>query len=336
MRVPRIPLGIFVALHCAILFAGFFAPYDPADQNREFSFAPPTKLHWRDDSGKLRLRPFVYGITANPSEQTYCEDHSTRHPVRFFLRKRTNRETNSSFHFFGVEEPGRLFLLGTDDYGRDLFSRILYGGRVSVASGVLAMLLSLIVGVTLGAIAGLSGGLVDSTIMRLAELGLALSWFYLLLAIRAFLPMHIPPLQTFFLVAGVLGLTGWSRPARLIRGVVLSAKERGFVQSARGFGASGFYVFRRHIFPQLLPLIRTQAVILIPQFIMAEVALSFLGLGATEPVVSWGNLLAELLQYRVLTSYWWMTAPVFALALISSTYFALVNSLEKGVQSVAV
>jgi peptide/nickel transport system permease protein len=237
---------------------------------------------------------------------------------------------------FGVEPPGHLFLFGTDEFGRDLFSRVLHGGRVSIAAGLLAMLLSLLLGVTLGAVAGLSGGIVDSGIMRFAELGLALSWFYLLLAIRAFLPLRIPPLQTFFLIAGVLGMTGWSRPARLIRGVVLSAKERGFVMSARGFGAGNFYLFRRHILPQLLPLILTQAILLIPQFIMAEVTLSFLGLGATEPVASWGNLLADLQQYHVLISCWWMTAPVFALVLVSWSYFVTANALGRRVQSIGV
>jgi peptide/nickel transport system permease protein len=122
----------------------------------------------------------------------------------------------------------------------------------------------------------------------------------------------------------------------LIRGVVLSAKERGFVMSARGFGAGNFYVFRRHIFPQLLPLILTQAILLIPQFIMAEVTLSFLGLGANEPLASWGNLLADLQQYRVLTSYWWMAAPVFALVLVSWSYFVTANALGRRVQSVGV
>jgi peptide/nickel transport system permease protein len=182
----------------------------------------------------------------------------------------------------------------------------------------------------------MAGGAIDSVIMRLTELGLALSWFYLLLGIRAFLPLRTPPLQTLFLIAGVLGLTAWARPARLVRGVALSAKERGFVMSARGFGASEFYIFRRHVFPQLLPLVLTQAIILIPQFIMAEVTLSFLGLGATEPLASWGSMLADLQQYRVLTSYWWMATPVFALVLVSFSYFAVMNTLRTRVQSVAV
>src|SRR5947209_5831677 len=325
------PLSVVVclALQCGIFAAGFLAPYDPAGQNREFSFAPPTRLHWRDDSGRFHARPFVYGITLNGD--TYAEDKDAQYPVHFMVRNKTGSRQTAGLRLFGLKSPGKIFLLGTDEFGRDVFSRVLYGGRVSIAAGVLAMLTSLMLGTILGGVAGMAGGVVDSGIMRFAELGLALSWFYLLLAVRAFLPLRTPPLQSFFMVAAVLGLTGWARPARLIRGVVLSAKERAFVMSARGFGASGFYIFRRHILPQALPLILTQAAILIPQFIMAEVALSFLGLGATEPVASWGNLLADLQHYRVLTSYWWMTAPIFALVLISASYFAVANSLQRRV-----
>ena len=333
MKSLRLPLFILLTLHGAIVCAGFIAPSDPAAQNRELPFAPPTRLHWIDKAGRFRVRPFVYGIKANADGETYQEHYNERYPVRFFVS-----EQNQGFalHLFDVDRPGRIFLSGTDEFGRDVFSRIVHGGRVSIAAGLLATLIALCIGIALGAIAGMAGGMLDTWIMRLSELGLALSWFYLLLAVRAFLPLRTPPLETFFLVAGVLGLTGWARPAKLIRGVVLSAKERAFVMSARGFGAGNFYIFRRHIVPQLLPLVLTQTMILIPQFIMAEVTLSFLGLGATEPLASWGNLLADLQQYRVLSSYWWLTAPVFALILFSFSYFLVVNSLQRKVQSVAV
>jgi len=329
MRLGRIPLVLFCALHGAIVFAGFFAPYLPENQNREFPFAPPTKFHWKDGAGRLHLRPFVYEITLDSDGETYSEDRSAYYPITFFQFEKKHNGSGSSLHLFSVQEPGRLFLLGTDEFGRDLFSRILYGGRVSIAAGLLAMMIALSLGTLLGSIAGIAGGVVDSGIMRIAELGLALSWFYLLLAVSAFLPLRTPPLQTFFLIAAVLGITGWARPARLVRGVLLSAKERGFVQTARGFGAGNLYLFRRHLLPQILPLLWTQAVVLIPQFIMAEVALSFLGLGATEPLASWGNLLSDLQNYHVITSYWWMITPVIVLALVSFSYLLLLNSLRK-------
>ena len=336
MKRLHLAIAVFVALHCAILFAGFFAPYLPAEQNRDFTFAPPTRVHWFDASGHFHLRPFVYGLVPTADQDGYSEDTSTRYPIRFFVGVPAPNSQTRELRMFGVDAPGRIFILGSDAYGRDLFSRVLYGGRISVAAALLATFLALLIGTILGATAGLRGGLTDSAVMRLSELGMALSWFYLLLAVRAFLPLRIAPLATFFLVAGVIGVTGWARPARLIRALALSAKERGFVMSARGFGASEFYIFRRHILPQLRPLIFTQAVILIPQFIMAEVTLSFLGLGASEPIASWGNLLADLQQYRILVAYWWMAAPVIAVVLISSTYFFMVNIFERRVQSVAI
>jgi len=336
MKRSRIALIIFCLLHGAMLCADFFAPYAADQQNRTLPFAPPTQIHWRDQAGRFHLRPFVYGMIANSDGETYSEDRNVAYRIRFFVPAEGERASQFGLHLFSVQDPGHLFLLGTDEFGRDLFSRILYGGRISIAAGLLAMLIALGLGTLLGSIAGMVGGVVDGAIMRLAELGLALSWFYLLLAIRAFLPLRTPPLETFFLIAAVLGFTGWARPARLVRGVLLSAKERGFVMTARGFGAGPIYLFRRHLLPQVLPVIWTQAVILIPQFIMAEVALSFLGLGAVEPLASWGNLLAELQSYRVITSYWWMFTPVIVLVLVSFSYFLLLNSLQKRVHSVAV
>lgn len=331
MKSVRIPLVILVVVHGVIALAGFFAPSLPQDQNREFPFAPPTRIHWRDQAGQVHLRPFVYGIAASSDGETYSEDQSVEYPLRFF-----SKTVDGGLHLFGVKAPGHVFLLGTDEFGRDLFSRILYGGRISIAAGLLAMTIALVLGTLLGSIAAVMGGAADRGIMCLAELGLALSWFYLLLAIRAFLPLRTPAWQMFFLIAGVLGLTGWARPARLVRGVLLSAKQRGFVLTARGFGAGEIYIFRRHLLPQLLPLISTQAVVLIPQFIMAEVALSFLGLGATEPLASWGNLLSALQSYHVIISYWWMFTPVLALVLVSFSYLVLVNSLQRQVHSIAV
>ena len=334
MKSLRMPMAIFFLLHGAVICASFFAPYAPENQNRPFPFAPPTRLHWRDQAGRFHVRPLVYGIRSNADGETYSEDRNAEYPIRFFRFERT--PNRSSLHLFAVEAPGHLFLLGTDEFGRDLFSRILYGGRVSIAAGGLAMIIALAFGTLLGSLAGIFGGAVDTTIMRLAELGLALSWIYLLLAVRAFLPLRTPPVETCLLIAGLLGLTGWARPARLIRGLVLSAKERGFVMTARGFGARNSYIFRRHLLPQLLPLILTQAVVLIPQFITAEVALSFLGLGATEPLASWGNLLSDLQKYHVIASYWWMLTPILVLVLFSFSYLLLLNSLQRRVESVAV
>jgi len=290
-------LGI---LHGAVLLAGFLAPYPFAEQHREHPYAPPTRIHFTDPSGRLHLRPYADG-----------------RPIQFFVHGR----------LFGVEEPGVIFLLGSDGYGRDVFSRLLYGGQVSLVTGLLAAFLSLGLGLVLGVVAGYFGGWLDQLLMRGAELVMALPWLYLLLGVRAFLPLHITTVQAFFLLIAIIGGVGWVRPARLIRGVVLSAKERGFVLAARGFGASDAYLIRRHVLPLTLGVVLTQATVLIPQYILAEVTLSFLGLGVGEPVPSWGNMLAEARQYHALVSHGWMLAPGLATVPVLLGYLILADTL---------
>jgi len=158
----------------------------------------------------------------------------------------------------------------------------------------------------------------------------------LLFGMRAFLPLLVSPLKAFLIVVVAIGALGWARPARLVRGVALSAKERDFVRAARGFGASNSYILRRHILPQTTSVVLTQAAILIPQFILAEVTLSFLGLGIPEPAPSWGNLLSSLQQYSVLASYWWMYLPALAMVPFFFGYLALAGTLQEGRRAVKI
>jgi peptide/nickel transport system permease protein len=316
-------VGVFVAANCCLLFAGFIAPYHPTEQHRELAYAPPARLHFVDQSGRLHLQPFVYGIGLSDADGfQYSEDRSRLFPVRLFAHKA------DGLHLLAVDAPAQIFLLGTDGYGRDIFSRILFGGRISLAAALLATLLSLLIGTALGAIAGYFGGITDAMVMRASELGLALPWLYLLLAMRAVLPLHIGAAQAFLLISGVIGIIGWARPARLIRGAVLSARERSYVTAARGFGASEWYILRRHVLPQTAGIVITQAVVLVPQFITAEATLSFIGLGMAEPLPSWGNMLSAFQQFQVMSSFWWMAAPVAALVMVSLTYFHLADMLH--------
>jgi peptide/nickel transport system permease protein len=322
-RKVGIALAIFVGANACLLLAGFLAPYPAAEQHREFPYAPPTRVHFVDASGSFHLHPFVYSLAAVDGDGfSYREDPGAGYPIHFFVHRAAKTRA------FAVAEPANIFLFGTDGFGRDIFSRVLYGGRISMAAALLAALLSLLIGTVFGATAGHFGGIVDAGIMRVAELALALPWVYLLLALRAVLPLHLGTTQTFLLISAVIGVMGWARPARLIRGVVLSAKERGFVVSARGFGASEWYLLRRHVVPQAMGIIITQAVILVPQFITAEATLSFLGLGMNEPVPSWGNMLSAFQHVQVMTSYWWMAAPIIALVLVSGSYFAFAEVFD--------
>jgi peptide/nickel transport system permease protein len=311
-------VAALLVIHAAVLLAGFLAPYGYADQHRDFPYAPPSRVRFFDVAGRFHARPFVYGL-APDSAGGYREDPARPYPLRVGSRGR----------LFGVDEPGVIFLLGSDAYGRDVLSRLLYGGRISLATGLAATLVALALGLALGAAAGFFGGWFDALLMRAGELVMALPWLYLLLAARAFLPLHIGALQSFALLVAIVGGIGWVRPARLIRGVALSARERGYVEAARGFGASNAYLLRRHVLPETFGVALTQATVLIPQFILAEVTLSFLGLGIGEPLPSWGNMLAEARQYHALVSHAWMLAPAFAAVPILLGYLVVADSLDR-------
>ena len=325
-------LVTLAVLHGIVLCAGFFAPYDPGEQDRKGPYLPPMRVHFLDSSGHFHARPFVYSLKLREGFfDQYEEDTAEPHPLKFFPGGSHYRLLGllpSQRHFFGVESA-RIYLLGTDGYGRDQLSRLLFGGQVSLLAGLLGAGITLLMGLCVGAVAGYYGGWTDSLLMRLAELFLALPWLYLLFAIRAFLPLAVSPLKAFFLIIAVIGVVGWARPARLVRGVVLSAKERNFVSAARGFGATDAYLLRRHILPETSSVLLTQAAILIPQYVLAEMTLSFLGLGVPEPMPSWGNLLSSLQQYSVLVSYWWMYLPALAMAPFFLGYLGIAGSLQE-------
>jgi len=323
-------VAVLAALHLGVACAGFFAPYDPAAQDREHPYAPPMRLHFVDGQGGLHLRPFFYAQALRSGSFDAYEENRTRAiPVEFFISGAPYRVLGVlplRMHLFGGDVP--VYLLGSDGYGRDLLSRVLFGGQVSLLAGLIGAGLTLSIGLCIGAAAGFWGGWKDEALMRVAELFLALPWIYLLFAMRAFLPLAVPPLKAFLLVIMVIGAVGWARPARMVRGIVLSAKERDFVRAARGFGASGGYLLRQHILPETASVVLTQAAILVPQFVLAEMTLSFLGLGVPEPVPSWGNMLASLQHYNVLVSYWWMYLPALAMVPFFLGYLVLASLLQ--------
>lgn len=302
MRAPvRIAVTVLALVHLAAAGAGFLAPYDPSEQHRDYPWMPPTPL--RIDNGRL---------VADGRE------------VRFLVRE------GGRLRLLGVPEPGKIFLLGTDGLGRDQYSRLLYGARISLFSGLSAALLAALAGGLLGAIAGYYGRWADQLVMRAAELFLSLPWMYLLLAARAFFPLETDPRTLLFTIIAILGLIGWARPARLTRGIVMSAKRRDYVLASRGFGASSAWVLRQHILPEALPTLLVFLGLAIPQFVLAEATLSFLGLGAGASVPSWGLLLAELGRLEAMTAYWWLTLPAIAFACVFLCYHVIGEALQRG------
>jgi len=329
----RFAVVLLAAVYASAVLAGFLAPYDPVEQNRLLAFAPPTRLHLVDDSGRLHLRPFVYALVPRPGTfDVYDEDRSQRYPIRLFPQGASYRLAGlipGDRHLFGVDEPARLFLIGSDEYGRDLFSRLIHGTQISPVAGLLAACLAVSVGLVIGGVAGFYGSVTDQVLMRVAELVMAVPWLYLLLALRAALPLALEPIHAFLLVVVVIGVVGWARPARLVRSVVLSARTRDYVLAARSFGASDARVLRRHVLPEALGVALTQLALLVPQCVLAEVTLSFFGLGVGEPLPSWGNMLAGVQRFHVLASYWWMFLPGLALVPLFLIYYAVTDVLHR-------
>lgn len=311
-------LAFIAAVHIAALLAGALAPYPYDDQHRDFPLAPPSRVHFIDAAGDFHARPFVYALVPD-SAGGYREDPSRSYGIQFLP---------GNGRLFGVTRPGLLFLTGADAYGRDVFSRLLYGGRVSLFTGLLAASLSIGLGALLGIVGGFYSGWVDQLLMRAGELAMALPWFYLLLAVRAALPLYIGGWRAFLLVIAIIGGIGWARPARVIRSVAMSARGADYVLAAEGFGAPPSYVMRRHILPAVLGVALTQATVLIPQYILAELSLSFLGLGVGEPVPTWGNMLADAM-HEPLLQFPWLATPGVAAIPVLLAYLSLADTLKQ-------
>jgi ABC-type dipeptide/oligopeptide/nickel transport system permease subunit len=212
--------------------------------------------------------------------------------------------------------PSARFLLGTDELGRDIWSRLLHGGRVSLGAGLAAASLSVGLGLLAGALAGLSRGWTRRGILALAELFLAVPWLYLLLAVRAFLPLTLEPWQVLTLVGAAIGVAGWARPGRMLAQKAAEVRESEYVEAAESFGASRWHLLRRHIVPALGPLAATQFLLLLPAFVLAEVTLTFFGLGVAEPAPSWGGLLSALRQPYAAAHCVGVASPLPLLALL--------------------
>lgn len=309
----RAALLVLGGLHGIALAASFFGPYNPTHQDRDKPNSPPAELHFRDGDGRFGL--FVED--AGPTGDRLLL------PIHFFTTQ------DGGLRLFGVDAPARVNLLGTDSLGRDVLSRLIWGGRVSLLVGAVATFLSLLIGSVIGVVAGYFGGRVDDFLMRTADLFMALPLLYLLLAARALLPLSISSIGAFLLLISVLGLVGWARPARLVRGVALAARERDFVAASRTIGATDLHVLVRHILPQARGVILTQAALLAPQYILAEVTLSFFGIGVSEPTPSWGTILGEGATFSALAApYWWLLSPGLVLVLTFVAYHSLARSME--------
>lgn len=310
---------ILAAFYLVAAFGSFLAPYREDDADRARFYQPPQVIRWRDAAGRFHARPFVHPMRlADPSRFGYVEDRSRTVPLRFFVREAPAEvgRRGGGLRLFGADPPERVYLLGADSQGRDVLSRLVSGAQVSLTVGLVGIVISFTLGMLLGGISGYLGGWVDVLLMRFTELLLSIPGLYLILALRAVFPAEMPTRLVYLGIVAILALIGWASLARVIRGLVLSLREREYVAAAEALGASRMRVLVRHLLPNTLSFVIVAATLSVPGYILGEVVLSFLGVGVQEPSASWGNMLQQARSFSTLTAYpWLLWAPAAAIFL---------------------
>jgi len=314
-RLAMSSLVVLALLYAITIFADFIAPYNFDNERRDLSYCPMMKLNFYDGEGGFHLRPFVYQYSYTFDEyynRVYIQDKNKRYQIRFFVKG----DQHSLLGFipmktrlFGVDEPARIYLLGSDYRGRDLFSRILYGSRVSLSIGFVGVAISFSIGMVVGGISGFFGGRTDNIIMRLCEMVMMIPGFYLMLALRAAFPYDLSSVEVYLMIVLIMSFIGWAGLARVIRGMVLSIREKEFVTAARASGESSLRIIILHILPNTLSYVIVAVTLSIPGYILGESALSLLGLGIQEPYASWGNLLSEAMNIAEIKFHPWILIP---------------------------
>jgi peptide/nickel transport system permease protein len=317
MKRPRgvhLAWGFCGVLVFISLFADFLSSNPPSLQNLEQFYHPPTRVRFFDREGNFGWTPFIYRTELkDPLDAAYQENTEKSYPLEFFYRGYPYTIfglISSDRHLIGRNEHPRYYPLGTDELGRDVMARVLAGTRTSLLVVVLGVLIYSAIGLSIGALAGLSGGWADNVLMRFSEFVLALPALYLVLAMRAMLPMHTPFLQTLFWIVGTIAAVTWPPMARGVRGLILQVKNSVYVEAARSLGGTPGHIFLRHILPSLIPFALAQLAVAAPIFLLGEVVLSFLNVGFQDSAESWGSMLRSLKDTRVVTDFWWNLLPL--------------------------
>ncbi|MCD4781652.1 MAG: ABC transporter permease [Candidatus Omnitrophica bacterium] len=307
-------LVILIVLYGGAIFADFFAPYTYLSESRDNSYAPPSKVHFFDEDG-LITRPYVYNRVFHFDEykrRIYEEDLSRAYPIRLFHKGEEYKFLGfipMDTHLFGVEEPGMLYLFGADSRGRDVFSRLLYGARISLSIGLIGVSISFSIGLLVGGIAGYYGGKIDNVLMRLCEMFMMVPGFYLMLALRAAVPDDFNSFQVYLAIVVILSFIGWASLARIIRGMSISLREREYVLAAKAMGMTDIQIIIKHILPHTVSYSIVAVMLSIPGYILGEAALSLLGLGIQDPLASWGNMLSEAMAIAHIRLHPWILMP---------------------------
>jgi len=308
-------LVMLVLLYLVILFADFIAPYSNHYANRNLSYAPPSNIYTIDENGHLS-KPYTYNYIREyePSlmQTIYKQDRSKKYYLKLISKGEVYKILGfipCNLHLFGVDKGGEVHLLGTDLNGRDVLSRLLFGGRISMTIGFLSLFIVFPIGLLYGGISGYFGGIIDILMMRFAEAIMAIPSFYLLITLAAILPSSITSIQRFCLIIVILALIGWAGFARVVRGMVLSIKNEDFISAEKTIGASNLRIILRHIIPQTTSYVIVAMTLSVPSYILAESGLSFLGLGIQQPDASWGNMLKEAQEFTNILYRPWLLSP---------------------------
>lgn len=306
---------LLLTLYFGAIFCEFLAPLTPSARHRQFVRCPPQEIRFFDAEGTFHLRPFIFGVVRADTgewQRDYVQDPTVIHPIEFFVRGRGYQMWGfipSEIHLFGAGEGAPLFLLGTDELGRDLFTRILYGSRISLTIGLLGVALTFFIGILLGGVAGYFGGWVDIIVQRGIEVIMAVPQLPLWMALSAALPAHWPPLRVYFGITIILSFMGWTGLARVVRGKFLTMRDEDFVVAARLAGTHEIKIIFTHLLPSFLSHVITAATLAVPGMILGETALSFLGIGLQDPVVSWGVLLQKAQNFQAVAMAPWLLMP---------------------------
>ena len=314
-KFAKIALIVLTILYALIFFADFIAPYSKDYSNRELAYVPPSKIYVINEKGHLSL-PYTYNYTRTyvpELMQTVFKEDRTK---KYYLQPLVLREEYKilglvpcDLHLFGVQKGGNIHLLGTDINGRDVFSRLLFGGQISMTVGFLALFILFPIGLIYGGISGYFGGKTDAIMMRFAEAIMAIPSFYLLIILAAILPPGMSSSARFGLIVVILALIGWAGFARVVRGMVLSIKNEEYVLAAKTIGASSLRIITKHVLPQTTSYVIIAMTLAVPSYILSESGLSFLGLGIQQPDASWGNMLKEAQEFTNLIYRPWLLAP---------------------------